>query len=88
VIDPYVGVGSTAAAAILLGRRAAGCDVVAAYVQLARERVKLAAAGKLPYRPRFRPIYKPEPNTRLTTVPNAFAYAIHVNGSTSSNACD
>lgn len=81
VVDPYVGVGSTVAAAILLGRRAAGCDIVENYVRLARERAKLAAAGKLHYRPRSRPVYKPKPNTRLTTVPEEFAYATHVGGS-------
>lgn len=84
VVDPYVGVGSTVAAAILRNRRAAGCDVVAEYVRLARQRVKLAAVGKLKYRPRSRPIYKPKPNTQLTTVPEEFAYsmplAVTVNG--------
>ena len=32
VVDPYLGVGSTACAAVLHGRRAAGADVVAEYV--------------------------------------------------------
>jgi adenine-specific DNA-methyltransferase len=54
VVDPYVGAGSTVAAAILLGRRGAGCDIVPEYVQLARKRAKLAAAGKLKYRHRSR----------------------------------
>ena len=74
VVDPYVGVGSTVAAAILLGRRAAGCDTVAEYVRIARRRAKLAARDKLPYRPRFRLVYKPKANTPLTIVPESFAY--------------
>jgi adenine-specific DNA-methyltransferase len=74
VVDPYVGVGSTVAAAILHARRAAGCDAVAEYVRIARRRVKLAAQGTLPYRPRFRLVYKPKANSALTIVPDMFAY--------------
>jgi len=76
VVDPYVGVGSSVAAAVLNGRRGAGCDVLAEYIKIARQRVKHAAAGELKYRPRSRPIYKPTPNTKLTTVPAEFGYVL------------
>ena len=59
VLDPYVGSGSAAVAAVLHGRRAAGADVVAEYIQIAKERVRLAAAGSLRTRPMHRPVYKP-----------------------------
>lgn len=59
VVDPYLGVGSTACAAVLHGRRAAGADVVAEYVEIARERVQLASEGKLRTRPMGRPVYVP-----------------------------
>ena len=59
VVDPYMGVGSTAVAAVRHGRRAAGADVVDAYIQTARERVMLAVAGMLKTRPMGKPVYEP-----------------------------
>lgn len=59
VVDPFIGVGSTAVAAILHGRKAAGADIVPEYLHTAHERVQLAAAGKLPTRPMDRPVYIP-----------------------------
>ncbi len=59
VVDPYVGVGTTAAAAILHGRRAAGADTMPEYLEIAGQRVRQAAAGTLEYRPLDKPIYDP-----------------------------
>lgn len=59
VVDPYVGVGTTAAAAVLHGRRAAGADIIPRYLEIAKERVRQAATGTLPYRPMNKPIYDP-----------------------------
>ncbi len=59
VVDPYIGVGTTAAAAVLNGRRAAGADIMPKYLEIARERVRQAAAGTLPRRPLDKPIYNP-----------------------------
>lgn len=67
VLDPYMGVGTTAVAALLHKRRAAGADVVAEYLEIARNRVALAAAGMLRTRPMHRPVYEPSPNSKLTT---------------------
>ena len=69
VVDPYMGVGSALAAAVLHGRRAAGADTEKDYVDVARLRVELAAEGTLPTRPRDRPVYQPPPNTSLTRRP-------------------
>lgn len=69
VVDPYMGVGSTLAAAVLNGRRAAGADTMKEYVTIARQRVEAAANGTLQVRPRNRPVYTPPPNTSLTTRP-------------------
>jgi adenine-specific DNA-methyltransferase len=66
VFDPYMGVGSTACAAVLNRRRAAGADVVAEYITIAQHRVELAAAGGLQTRPMDRPVYQPKPNSALT----------------------
>jgi adenine-specific DNA-methyltransferase len=59
VVDPYIGVGSTAIAAVLRGRRAAGADIVEEYIEIAKKRVQLATAGQLRTRPMDRPIYEP-----------------------------
>jgi adenine-specific DNA-methyltransferase len=68
VVDPYMGVGSTAVAAVKHGRRSAGADIVEEYIEIARTRVALAAAGLLRTRPMDRPIYEP-PVALETTAP-------------------
>jgi len=62
VVDPYIGAGTAAAAAVLRGRRAAGADIVPAYIDIARRRVEAAAAGQLRTRPMDRPVYQPPPH--------------------------
>ena len=69
VVDPYIGVGSAACAAVLHCRRAAGSDTVSEYIALARERVRAALAGKLRRRPLGRPVYQPGPNDRIARRP-------------------
>jgi adenine-specific DNA-methyltransferase len=65
VVDPYMGVGTTAVAAVLHGRRAAGADLVSDYIEIAKSRVLMAAAGELKTRPRDRPVHQPDPNSPL-----------------------
>jgi adenine-specific DNA-methyltransferase len=69
VLDPYVGVGSAAVAAVLHGRRAAGADLEPDYITLARERVTLAARGLLRTRPMGRPVYVPSPTHAVAQPP-------------------
>jgi len=45
VVDPFLGSGTTAVAARALGRRFAGCDADARYVEVARRRLTDAANG-------------------------------------------
>ncbi len=59
VLDPYMGVGSSAIAALKHGRNAYGCDVQKRYVDIARERIAELSAGTLRLRPMNRPIYEP-----------------------------
>jgi len=66
VVDPFMGVGTTAAAAVLTGRRAAGAETNGRYLQIAKSRVRLASSGMLKYRPPDRPIFVPPPNSPLT----------------------
>ena len=63
VLDPYMGVGSSIVAALMHGRKGYGCDVVDAYVEIAKERVAALQAGVLKTRPMGKPIYDPaKPN--------------------------
>jgi adenine-specific DNA-methyltransferase len=75
VVDPFLGAGTTAVAALKNGRRAAGCDKIGDFVDLTIRRVRLLEGGRLPYRNRNRPIYVPLPNTPLTTPPKQFVVA-------------
>jgi adenine-specific DNA-methyltransferase len=77
VLDPYMGVGSTLAAAVLSGRRAAGAETVSEYVRIAKKRVMLASTGELAMRPRDRPIYRPPANSSLTQRPWTVEEAKH-----------
>lgn len=57
VFDPYMGVGSTVIAALMHGRIGYGCDTVADYVEIARQRIADLRAGRLQTRPMQRPVY-------------------------------
>ncbi len=70
VVDPYGGVGTTACAAVINKRRAAISDTVGDYLEIARERVELAALGRLQVRPKDRPVYKPDPRTAVARRPS------------------
>jgi adenine-specific DNA-methyltransferase len=59
VLDPFLGVGSTAVAAVLHGRRAVGAEIVQDYMGLAKERVHTALKGNIRTRPMSRPVYDP-----------------------------
>ena len=59
VFDPYMGVGSSAIAALLHDRHAYGCDVVEEYVDIACRRVRQLQSGELKTRPMGKPIYDP-----------------------------
>jgi len=69
VVDPYLGVGSTAVAALRHGRRVAGAEIDARYVTVARERISLAARGLLRTRPMDRPVYVPSPTQAVARRP-------------------
>ena len=59
VLDPFLGVGSSIAAAIKHGRRGAGAEIKNEYVNIARERVKQAIDGTLKTRPMNKTKYDP-----------------------------
>lgn len=72
VLDPFLGVGTTAVAALIHGRRSAGAELVREYLLIAQDRLRKAARGVLPYRRMNKPVYVPPAGTRLTTPPPHF----------------
>lgn len=69
VVDPYIGVGSAACAAVLHGRRAAGADIMQEYLDTARNRIEAALERRLPKRPLHRAVYQPDPKTKIARRP-------------------
>ncbi len=59
VLDPYLGVGSSAIAALKNGRNAYGCDITSEYIDIALERVSQLKAGTLRTRPMNKAVYEP-----------------------------
>lgn len=59
VVDPFMGVGTTAIAAVRHQRRAAGAEIFNDYYTTALERLKLEERGELQTRPMNRPVYEP-----------------------------
>jgi adenine-specific DNA-methyltransferase len=72
VLDPFIGVGTTAIAALMHGRRAIGAEITPEYVRVASERIALAEAGRLRIRPMERSVYDPTQPER--SAPPQFVY--------------
>jgi adenine-specific DNA-methyltransferase len=70
VLDPFSGVGTSVAAAILNKRRGMGAEMLPEYVAIAEKRVQEAFEGVLPVRSMDQPIYDPKnAGANLTTAP-------------------
>jgi DNA modification methylase len=63
VVDPFMGVGSTAIASLRNGRKVAGAEIIEKYVNIAKERLKKLEEGDLIIREIGTPIY--DPNLRI-----------------------
>jgi len=61
VLDPYLGVGSSAIAALKNGRKAYGCDIQQEYIDIANSRINELRVGTLRVRPMNKPVYEPPP---------------------------
>ncbi|MDP3442768.1 MAG: site-specific DNA-methyltransferase, partial [Ignavibacteria bacterium] len=70
VLDPYLGVGTTAVASILFNRRTAGSDIEQKYLDIARGRIEKAYIGELPYRPINQPVYQPDGKSSVSRIPD------------------
>ncbi len=60
VLDPYLGAGSSAIAALIHGREAYGCDTDQGYIDIAWERIHSLREGTLRVRPMNKPVYEPQ----------------------------
>lgn len=60
VLDPYLGVGSSAVAALKHDRNAFGCDLDKNYIKTTWERIHALRAGTLRTRPMNKPVYDPQ----------------------------
>lgn len=59
VLDPFLGSGTSVAAAILHGRKGMGAETESLYVEIARKRIQGAIDGTLRTRPMNKPKYEP-----------------------------
>jgi adenine-specific DNA-methyltransferase len=69
VLDPFIGSGTTAIAALQHSRRAVGIDRDARYVELARHRLELLVQGELRTRPIGKPVRRPVPGEAVASLP-------------------
>lgn len=70
VLDPFLGVGTTIAAAVRHKRRGVGAEVMPEYVDIAKKRIQSAAQGSLKVRPMHKPVYDPKnAGSNLTNAP-------------------
>ncbi len=67
VLDPFIGVGTTAIAALMHKRKAIGSKTMPEYVQIAKERIRMAEKGELRIRLMGRSVYDPDASN--TSVP-------------------
>lgn len=74
ILDPYVGVGSTALAAIKNDRNSVGIEKEKKYLETANKRIKALKEGSLKLRPINKPIHKPKPTNKISQVPKEWNY--------------
>lgn len=72
VFDPFVGSGTTAAAALAEGRRFIGSEISEDYWKIAASRANEAMAGISKFRPHDKPINQPDPATKVARIPESF----------------
>ena len=77
VVDPYLGSGTSAVAALLEDRNFAGCDLEEKYVRIAETRLKLQIAGTLQVRPDVA-IRQPKVGEAVSTRPPHFVSPLKV----------
>lgn len=75
VLDPFIGAGTSAIAAIKAERRIVGIDRSPEYIKLTHERVQALRAGELELRRSGKEVRKPVPGERVSTIPEEWSEA-------------
>jgi len=70
VLDPFIGTGATAIAAVMHRRHAIGIDRHQPYLDIAADRLLQLRAGTLPLRPLGMPVRRPKDTERVARIPN------------------
>lgn len=70
VLDPFMGVGSSIAAAVLHNRKAIGVDKERKYADIAYERLNCALQGTLRRRPFGKPVFFPNGTEKVARIPD------------------
>lgn len=71
IFDPFCGVASSGVAALALDRRFLGAEVMAEYIEIGKQRLMAALAGKAEFRPAEQEIHVPDPNSSVAREPDA-----------------
>lgn len=66
VFDPYIGVGTSAIAALMHNRKAIGSEIMGEYIDVALDRIKSAEKGNLRIRPIERSVFNPDDKTNTS----------------------
>jgi adenine-specific DNA-methyltransferase len=72
VVDPFLGSGSTAIAALVEGRRIAGCDIRPDYIKITTNRLAQLSAGNKRFRSLDQPIFVPRGTESVAVRPAHF----------------
>lgn len=78
VLDPFLGTGASAIAAVKHGRKAIGIDREVSYLETARNRLTALEAGELPLRPLGKPVRRPKATEKVAKVPEEWAAEVAV----------
>jgi adenine-specific DNA-methyltransferase len=71
VLDPFMGTGTSAVAALLRGRKSVGAEIMPEYIDLSKSRIRATLNGQAKVRPMNKPIYTPQkPNTDTSLIVN------------------
>jgi adenine-specific DNA-methyltransferase len=72
VVDPFMGSGTSAVAALLEGCRFSGCDIAPEYLRIARVRLAEIKKGRKIHRPLDKPVFVPRGTEAVATRPPHF----------------
>jgi adenine-specific DNA-methyltransferase len=72
VFDPFLGVGSTGAAAVIENRRFLGAELSPTYAEISVKRLEQAKTGAIRYRTADKPIHVPRPTDSVAKRPEHF----------------